>query len=314
MGVVFGEKGVLPLGADRYRCGSYPDGSPARTAFNWIIWHSSQQAVDADRTNDAEALAKFLATPGDPNGNQAGYNALADTDGWYRLCDDSCRAFAAPPTNGTGLHICLPVRVPMSRAQWVADDVRVFIDVAAAYTVTMARKYGIPLQRVTPEQMKAGVKGYADHLTVTRAFGRTDHTDLDGGVWGSFPWDVAEYSIALQSAPDEPAPEPPPPPPPPPPTYQPLYVYTVKTGDTLWGIAQRHRCTVSQIKAVNCNMTTDIIRSGQTLAIPGYSIQVCSGDGWMAIARRAGVDWFALWAANQDVYVLRPGMYVRWPA
>lgn len=208
MPVRFGSKGPKPLGSGRFRCGSYPDGSPARTAFNGIVLHTSEQARDRFYPDNAEALCQFLATPATAD-NVAGYNAVADTDGWWDLCADDCRAFAAPPTNGTMLHICFPVRYAgssqgpaLTRADWLGE-LQPFIDVAASYIVVKSRRYGTPLIRRTPAELSSGLKGYADHHTVSKAWGRTDHTDVDGFT-GAFPWDHLAEEIRRQNASDPP--------------------------------------------------------------------------------------------------------------
>lgn len=43
--------------------------------------------------------------------------------------------------------------------------------------------------------------------------------------------------------------------------------YTVKSGDTLWGISQAHGTTVAALKSAN-NLTSDLITPGQKLTIP----------------------------------------------
>jgi LysM repeat protein len=43
--------------------------------------------------------------------------------------------------------------------------------------------------------------------------------------------------------------------------------YSVKSGDTLSGIAQRHHTTVAKIKSLNA-LKSDTIRVGQVLKIP----------------------------------------------
>ncbi|TDU69362.1 D-gamma-glutamyl-meso-diaminopimelic acid endopeptidase CwlS [Prosthecobacter fusiformis] len=43
--------------------------------------------------------------------------------------------------------------------------------------------------------------------------------------------------------------------------------YTIKSGDTLGGIARKHSTTVAKIKAAN-GLKSDMIRAGKTLKIP----------------------------------------------
>ncbi|MCP8616293.1 LysM peptidoglycan-binding domain-containing protein [Salirhabdus salicampi] len=80
-------------------------------------------------------------------------------------------------------------------------------------------------------------------------------------------------------------------------TTQPQNSYTVEAGDTLSAIAKRFNTTVDEIKRLN-NLTSDIIRVGQTLTISGQKQQetniqneqktytVQSGDNLTVIAKR----------------------------
>jgi len=76
--------------------------------------------------------------------------------------------------------------------------------------------------------------------------------------------------------------------------------YIVKSGDTLYSIARQFNTTVDSIKILN-NLTTNTLRVGQTLRIPGETEEdtttevdyinytVKSGDSLYAIARNYGV-------------------------
>ena len=50
-------------------------------------------------------------------------------------------------------------------------------------------------------------------------------------------------------------------------TPAPYFEYTVRSGDTLWQLAQRFGTTVSKIKSLN-NLSSDILNIGQVLLIP----------------------------------------------
>ena len=112
--------------------------------------------------------------------------------------------------------------------------------------------------------------------------------------------------------------------------------YTVKSGDTLGKIAERHRCTVAQLKAWN-NLSSNNIRVGQKLIVSAASSQsstkstttqttasqsgdyttytVKSGDSFYSIAKNyPGVsaenimDFNGLKSSN-----LKPGMTIKIP-
>jgi cell wall-associated NlpC family hydrolase len=73
--------------------------------------------------------------------------------------------------------------------------------------------------------------------------------------------------------------------------------YTVKKGDTLWGIARSFQTTVSAIKELN-NLTGDLIRPGKVLQIPAVSGQPQAGNN----------NETAAGASNHvDKYVVRQG-------
>lgn len=68
--------------------------------------------------------------------------------------------------------------------------------------------------------------------------------------------------------------------------------YTVKSGDSLWSIANRYNTTVNAIKSAN-NLTNDNLSIGQVLQIPtstststGTTYTVKSGDSLWSIAQR----------------------------
>ncbi len=64
--------------------------------------------------------------------------------------------------------------------------------------------------------------------------------------------------------------------------------YTVKSGDTLYGIAQKHGISVDDLKSAN-NLTNNTLSIGQTLIIPDVekeSYIVQAGDTLYSIARK----------------------------
>lgn len=107
--------------------------------------------------------------------------------------------------------------------------------------------------------------------------------------------------------------------------------YTVRSGDTLWEIAQRHNVTVSQLKAWNGNGVGRHIKPGQKIAIrsgenttassrpvaleqapdAGRAIYhtIASGDTLWDIARKYGVSTNDIkrWNGIDQVRRLRPG-------
>lgn len=98
------------------------------------------------------------------------------------------------------------------------------------------------------------------------------------------------------------------------------FTYTVKAGDTLWGIGSRYGVSVSQLKAWN-NLSSDMLSIGMTLIVEGTETtppaqgtvyQVKSGDTLWNIAYRYGttVSQLKAWnSLNSDVIYV--GSYLR---
>lgn len=79
--------------------------------------------------------------------------------------------------------------------------------------------------------------------------------------------------------------------------------YTVKRGDTLWGIARRTGSTVEKIVAANNIKNPDLIYAGEVFLIPektdaGVYYTVRAGDTLWGIAQRFGSSVSAVAAAN----------------
>jgi spore coat assembly protein SafA len=89
--------------------------------------------------------------------------------------------------------------------------------------------------------------------------------------------------------------------------------YTVRSGDTLWKIAQRQGVTLEALIGVNPQITNpDLIYPGQTINVPpgspsaSHEYIVESGDTLADIARRYGVSLDALIQANPQI--ANPGL------
>lgn len=84
-----------------------------------------------------------------------------------------------------------------------------------------------------------------------------------------------------------------------------LDTYTVKSGDTLYSIANKYGLTVNELKSLN-NLTSDLLSIGQVLNVSNSAVTptptniytVKSGDSLYSIAKQYGVTVDALKSAN----------------
>ena len=98
--------------------------------------------------------------------------------------------------------------------------------------------------------------------------------------------------------------------------------YTVRRGDTLWGIARRYSTTVSALASLNHIANPDLIYPGQVLNLPrgaapsAGTYTVRQGDTLWGIARRYNTTVSALASLNRiaNPDLIYPGQVLRLPA
>lgn len=92
--------------------------------------------------------------------------------------------------------------------------------------------------------------------------------------------------------------------------------YTVRSGDTLSGIAQQTGASVDAIANANGIAPPYVIRPGQRLEIPaGRYHEVQRGETGIGIARTYGVDWSEVATLNrlEEPFILRAGQRILLP-
>ncbi|MFT4128092.1 MAG: peptidoglycan recognition family protein [Gordonia sp. (in: high G+C Gram-positive bacteria)] len=141
------------------------------------LWNDAAptwQVIVVHSTESDRAAAALAWMESQRNGS---YHVLVDTTGdAWRMVPDDRQAWAAMSSgNRIGLHVCAAGRAAWSRSRWLSGAAQV--EAIAAQLASWSAAYGIPLVRVTPEQIRRGVKGVCTHADISVAFGESDHTD-----------------------------------------------------------------------------------------------------------------------------------------
>ena len=142
-------------------------------------------------------------TPGTPAENVANYQIQSESGSYHELVDTGANVLientddwlswsAGPKGNWCALHRSYVMRGTESQAEWRKYDA--MLRAGAQRDAAWAKKYNIPVVKLTPAELRAGKRGFCAHYDVSLAWGESDHTDPGAG----FPWDyylqlVREY-------------------------------------------------------------------------------------------------------------------------
>jgi hypothetical protein len=192
------------------RCYVHPDryGNTKTSTNRLLVVHTSE---GGELGTSAEALCSYMGQPGDrsnPDGSKYGasYQYVIDTDVIRPAALDTVVAYAAAGANHDGIHYCIPGKAGQTRNEWLDTNTRPHIANLARALADKAAETGIPLRKLTTQEVRDGMRGVCGHVNVSLAFGRSDHTDP--GAF--FPWDVLFDDIARLTEGDDMTPEIPP--------------------------------------------------------------------------------------------------------
>lgn len=141
--------------------------------------------------------------PGTPCENVANYQIRSQSGSYHELVDANARVLientddwvtwsTGNKGNFIGLHRSFVMRGTESRAEWLKYDA--MLRAGAQRDAQWAKRYNIPIVKLSPADLRAGKKGFCGHVD-TQIWGGTDHVDPGAG----FPWDyylklVREYA------------------------------------------------------------------------------------------------------------------------
>lgn len=166
----------------------------ARKKIDLIVIHDMEYP---ERPNGAEWCADFFAGANAP---KASAHYCVDNDSIVQCVKDEDVAWHAPGANNNGIGIEHAGYASQSREQWTDDYSMAELRVSAQLTAALAKKYDIPIVKLSPEELNAGARGFCGHVDATNAFsGGKGHTDPGP----NFPWDL--YIDLVRSAAEAPS-------------------------------------------------------------------------------------------------------------
>lgn len=146
----------------------------------------------------ADKMARYQQQP------SAGgsYHMVIDKTGRIaRENDDAFIPWSAMYTgNRVAYHFSLSGKAAWTRQQWLARPAQ--LDALARILAAYSKKYGIPLIRRNPQEVRAGKWGVCGHDDISKAFKESTHWDPGTG----FPFDVViDKAVKILSGPAKPA-------------------------------------------------------------------------------------------------------------
>jgi len=169
-----------PVRANGIRFHGYPQ---RQTKVRLIVVHTAENTPDTvGDDGGAEAVARYQARVERPSS----YHLLVDSDSAVPMLPDQAVAFGARGANADGWHLSFATRAHLwsTKPAWWADQA---LELAAAEAGPRAKRWGIPLRRLTRGQIADGrTPGFAAHADTEAVFGTPGRRSDPGS---DFDWD-----------------------------------------------------------------------------------------------------------------------------
>lgn len=129
-----------------------------------------------ETATSAEWCAGFFAgTKGQPP--QASAHYCVDDDSVICCVPPDRIAWHAPGANANGIGIEHAGYARQSRTQWLDDYSLRMLQLSAALTAWLCKRFTIPAQFIMADHLRRGARGITTHAEVSRAFGKSTHYD-----------------------------------------------------------------------------------------------------------------------------------------
>lgn len=157
----------------------------SRTAVDLVVIHTAEAH---ERPQTAENVAAFFAAPWS---SRASAHYTVDADSAVQSVHEKDVAWHAGPANGYSIGVEHAGFAKQTPAEWGDEYSQAMLERSAALVADVCKRYGIPVRKVSAEDLKAGGarrRGICGHLDVTNGLtGGRGHWDPGP----NFPW--ADY-------------------------------------------------------------------------------------------------------------------------
>lgn len=149
---------------------------PWKDPINWIVIHTMQSAeTPAQALGCAKWFGGLLLPTYPPP--QASTHYMVDNAAIAQGVLECDVAWGAGGANRNGIHIEHSGVAQQTGAQWHDDYSSAVLKRSAELVAKLCKRFSIPMQWLTAEQLAAGGRGITGHLECTQAFKQGDHTD-----------------------------------------------------------------------------------------------------------------------------------------
>lgn len=157
-----------------------------------IVIHTMESP---DKPDTAENVAAWFAGSNAP---KASCHYCVDSDSVVQVVRDRDVAWHAPGANRQGIGIEHAGYARQTSADWRSPYNLTMLLRSAKLAASLCKRYGIPVERRTVDQLKSKMRGFCGHVDITNAFNNgVGHTDPGG----AFPWNdyltLVENALAL---------------------------------------------------------------------------------------------------------------------
>lgn len=158
-------------------------------AIRLIVIHTMEAP---EKPGTAIAVARWFAGPNAP---KASAHYCVDDSNVVQCVQEHDVAWAAPGANMDGIHIEHAGFAAQTPAQWRDDYSRRLLETSSTLAAKIAARWAIPLRKLSVEEVRGGTAmGFCGHADVSKAFGKTTHSDPGP----NFPWD--DYIALVEDA------------------------------------------------------------------------------------------------------------------